>query len=70
MAQMTQQLPVRFGRLIRLTVKLDRLLARIGVGLPMPLIAWAIGRSVYVYVEGKWVREIIPAHEVMADAFG
>lgn len=64
------QVQMRVLRRFVWTVKLDRWLSHVGLGLPMRFIAWVTGRSIQARVGGKWQTVVMSADEVMADAFG
>lgn len=59
-------IPIRVTRLFATTVKLDGLLRRVGLRLPLVVLAWATGRSIQAFIDGQWVNVPVPAREVLS----
>lgn len=64
----TPGVEMRITRLFGLTVRLDTLLRKVGLSLPLKVVAWAAGRSVQAKLCGKWVTIKIDPNEVLSDA--
>ena len=62
------QIPIRVTRLFATTVKLDGLLRRVGLRLPLVVLAWATGRSIQAFIDGQWVNVPVTAKEVLDHA--
>lgn len=61
---------MRVRRVFGWTVRADRLLSRVGLGLPHRFVAWVAGRSVQARVRGRWQTVVVPTDEVIANAIG
>jgi hypothetical protein len=60
---------MRVSHLFKWTAKLDRILSRVGLALPLRFIAWVAGRSIQARIDGRWETVQLSADEVMTDAF-
>lgn len=64
------EIPMRITRLFGTVVRIDRYLRKVGLRLPLKVVAWAAGRSIQAFICGNWITIKIDPGEVMANACG